>query len=106
MSICRSEALFSSMRDSATMAVGARRQQQQQQQQGLVGGDDLKQSLIQDSLIDGAGDLDFSEQVKANKNHYTLTYSSNGGTGAGSIYGSMMTSSSAMPSEVIGKNIA
>ena len=70
MSICRSEALFSSMRDSANMAMLP---------------PDIRESLIADSLIDGAEDLDLTEQVKVNKNHYTLTYSRHGSIMTASI---------------------
>ncbi len=111
MSICRSEVLFSSMRDSATgaaiaaaggsgsgsAAVGSRAAM------GASGvGSGLRDSLIgagvgaTDSLImgeDGCGDFSYSEQVKVNKNNYTLTFSG-GGPNYSSMFGSMMTSSS------------
>ena len=79
------------MRESATGIPSSSTEQQQQQQQqqqivvdGAVGGigcgeaeialisDERGSILIQDSLTD------FTEQVKVNKNHYTLTYSGTG----------------------------
>ncbi|XP_059082222.1 uncharacterized protein LOC131879802 isoform X2 [Tigriopus californicus] len=93
MSICRSEVLFSSMRDSSLL---------NQTGEGLPclgglggvggggGGGGLgKQSNIQDSLMD-APDFNYADQVKVNKNHYQLTYSGHGG--AGSMYASMSSS--------------
>ncbi len=104
MSICRSEALFSSMRDSAKVedgaaaaaaaaaAGGAAAAPDPAAAAGAVGGAAaasggaavaLNSSLISDSLIDGACSIDFTEQVKVNKNHYQLTYSGHGPAGVG-----------------------
>ena len=104
MSICRSEALFSSMRDStggAGDAGGLKLHQQFHVGAGLGGGGGggagggvvgaaggaPDGSLIQDSLID----LNFSEQVKVNKNNYTLTFS---GRPDGSLIASLVASTS------------
>ena len=78
MSICRSEVLFSSMRDSVA-------------DPNLIGGAGgaLQDSLCQDSLLVD-GDFNYSEQVKVNKNNYTLTYSGHGAMG--SFIASMVTS--------------
>ncbi|XP_071743115.1 uncharacterized protein [Lepeophtheirus salmonis] len=59
MSICRSEVLFSSTNQPNYLAT-------------LVEGQS-DSCLIQDSLTDA--EFNYSEQLKANKNHYTLTYS-------------------------------
>eukprot|EP00096_Caligus_rogercresseyi_P001788 TRINITY_DN1302_c1_g1_i2.p1 TRINITY_DN1302_c1_g1~~TRINITY_DN1302_c1_g1_i2.p1 ORF type:complete len:608 (-),score=215.55 TRINITY_DN1302_c1_g1_i2:2539-4362(-) len=59
MSICRSEVLFSSTHQPNYLAT-------------LVEGQS-DSCLIQDSLTDA--EFNYSEQLKANKNHYTLTYS-------------------------------
>ena len=83
MSICRSEALFSSMRDSAgPQILGGQLQ---------LGGNNT--SLIQDSLVD----LNFSEQVKVNKNNYTLTFSGHEGGAVGSLIASMAASEALPP---------
>ena len=84
MSICRSEVLFSSMRDSMdpNLVAGA--------------GGTLQDSLCQDSLLID-GDFNFSEQVKVNKNNYTLTYSGHGAMG--SLIASMINSG------IVGQNI-
>ena len=96
MSICRSELLFSSMRDSATAGgaggggggaglLGAEGGGAGGREGGLL----AAAAVAADSLImgeDGCGDFSYSEQVKANKNHYTLTFSRSDG--------SMMASSS------------
>ena len=84
MSICRSEVLFSSMRDSVDP--------------NLIGGAGgaLQDSLCQDSLLVDP-DFNYSEQVKVNKNNYTLTYSGHGAMG--SFIASMVTSGA------IGQNI-
>lgn len=95
MSICRSEALFSSMRDSEMQSellqkLGPRGSEHMQA--GAHGGgvvDMPQDSLIQDSLAEE--DFNFSEQVKVNKNNYTLTYSGQGGA-IGSFIASMVTS--------------
>ena len=91
MSICRSEALFSSMRDSANAkdatskeapggAGGASSSSAAQDVGGANPGatGPIESSLISDSLIDGACSIDLTEQVKVNKNHYQLTYSRHG----------------------------
>ncbi len=97
MSICRSEALFSSMRDSATAAKdGNAAAAAEQPPDKRAAAPDAPQdgaaaaasaanasSLISDSLIDGACSIDFTEQVKVNKNHYQLTYSRHGGVNMG-----------------------
>ena len=77
MSICRSEVLFSSMRDSMDP--------------NLIGGAGgvLQDSLCQDSLLVDP-DFNYSEQVKVNKNNYTLTYSGHGAMG--SLIASMINS--------------
>ena len=81
MSVCRSEPLFSSMRDSemqselnpVTTSIKA----------GAAGPANLPAhvsgqdcSLIQDSLTDE--DFNFGEKVTVNKNNYTLTFSGQG----------------------------
>ena len=102
MSICRSEALFSSMRDSATNAhmqqfltsrtsgIGAAGAGVLVAGGGADGAGGAESgnnagSLLQDSLID----LNLSEQVKVNKNHYTLTFS---GQPDGSLIASLVSS--------------
>ena len=92
MSICRSEVLFSSMRDSATAGGGGGGAGLLGAEGGGAGGVEgglLAAAAAVDSLImgeDGCGDFSYSEQVKANKNNYTLTFSRSDG--------SMMASSS------------
>ena len=85
MSICRSEVLFSSMRDSATAAAlgaGGGRSSVPGAEDGCAGGGD-QGAAATDSLImgvDGCGDFSYSEQVKVNKNNYTLTFSRSDGS--------------------------
>ena len=90
MSICRSEVLFSSMRDSATTAAAAAAYGAGGGKDGVLGaegdcaggGDQLAMAAA-DSLImgqDGCGDFSYSEQVKVNKNNYTLTFSRSDGS--------------------------
>ena len=88
MSICRSEVLFSSMRDSATAAAlgagggGGRTGVLGAEGESAGGGDQLVAGTA-DSLImgeDGCGDFSYSEQVKVNKNNYTLTFSRSDGS--------------------------
>lgn len=88
MSICRSEVLFSSMRDSATAAAlggagGGRSGVPGAEGDCAGGGGDLQGAVATDSLImgeDGCGDFSYSEQVKVNKNNYTLTFSRSDGS--------------------------
>ena len=92
MSICRSEVLFSSMRDSATAAAAAcaagvgRSGGVLSAAEGECaggGGGGADQLAAADSLImgeDGCGDFSYSEQVKVNKNNYTLTFSRSDGS--------------------------
>ena len=87
MSICRSEVLFSSMRDSATAAAlsgaGGGRSGVPGAEGDCAGGGDLQRAAATDSLImgeDGCGDFSYSEQVKVNKNNYTLTFSRSDGS--------------------------
>jgi hypothetical protein len=122
MSICcRSEVLFSSMRDSATgggvgggsgIALGAEAAAVMGASGGGVASERMMGNLLRDSLIVGAtdslilgeeggcGDFSYSEQVKVNKNNYTLTFSG-GGPNSGSMFGSMMTSSTAAPGDIL-----
>ena len=107
MSICRSEALFSSMRDSAEQPMGLTGGGGVVGRLGgdgldAIGEDGVQDSLCQDSLVDA--DFNYSEQVKVNKNNYTLTYSGHGAMG--SFIASMVSSgaiASAMPG-LPGKN--
>eukprot|EP00095_Tigriopus_kingsejongensis_P007243 maker-scaffold435_size171904-snap-gene-0.29 protein:Tk07243 transcript:maker-scaffold435_size171904-snap-gene-0.29-mRNA-1 annotation:"hypothetical protein KGM_08503" len=80
MSICRSEVLFSSMRDSSLNQPG----------EALPPMGGVKLANIQDSLMD-APDFNYADQVKVNKNHYQLTYSGHGGA-TSSLYASMSSS--------------
>ena len=90
MSVCRSEPLFSSMRDSEmqselnpVLTAKDHRVADGERGQGAaaalanVGHAHVGQdSLIQDSLTDE--DFNFGEKVTVNKNNYTLTFSGQG----------------------------
>ena len=81
MSICRSGVLFSSMRDSATAAAAAGAGVLGAAEGDCAGGGD--QRAAADSLImgeDGCGDFSYGDQVKVNKNNYTLTFSRSDGS--------------------------
>ena len=102
MSVCRSEPLFSSMRDSEmqselnpVLAAKDHRVADGERGQGAtalanVGHAHVGQdSLIQDSLTDE--DFNFGEKVTVNKNNYTLTFS---GRPDGSLIASLVASTS------------
>lgn len=103
MSVCRSEPLFSSMRDSEMQS----ELNKSETNGGVSHGGILKvhgasglephrgptqDSLIQDSLTDE--DFNFGEKVTVNKNNYTLTYSGQGVIG--SFIASMVSSTGAI----------
>ena len=98
MSICRSEVLFSSMmRDSGSGGgvvpgggVGGGGALPHPPVVGGGGAATLSTSsnIVQDSLLVDGGDFNYSDQVKVNKNNYTLTFSQ----GQMSLYGSMSAS--------------
>ena len=90
MSICRSEPLFSSMRDSEMQNV--LKNSLGGQDQGAAMRLPTQDSLIQDSLTDE--DFNFGEKVTVNKNNYTLTYSGQGVIG--SFIASMVSSAGIM----------
>ena len=96
MSVCRSEPLFSSMRDSEMQSELNPSDIQPKGASavhcvGQLGGPP-QDSLIQDSLTDE--DFNFSEKVTVNKNNYTLTYSGQGVIG--SFIASMVSSTGAL----------
>ena len=101
MSVCRSEPLFSSMRDSEMQSELNNPSVSDGHPKGAAGvahgvhaippgPQDL--SLIQDSLTDE--DFNFSEKVTVNKNNYTLTFSGQGVIG--SFIASMVSSTGAI----------
>ena len=101
MSVCRSEPLFSSMRDSEMQSELNNPSVSDGHPKGAAGvahgvhaippgPQDL--SLIQDSLTDE--DFHFSEKVTVNKNNYTLTFSGQGVIG--SFIASMVSSTGAI----------
>lgn len=107
MSVCRSEPLFSSMRDSEmqselnkseTNVLKAACMVDPGAASGLIR-PTQDSSLIQDSLTDE--DFNFGEKVTVNKNNYTLTYSGQGVIG--SFIASMVSSTGAIL-EPQGKN--